>query len=260
MVALAAALLSCVPAYGETGFLDRSVVIGAETYRYQVYVPAEYTSETRWPVIVALHGDGSQGSDGLLQTRRGLAEQIRQQRAAFPAVVVFPQARPGTRFIAPAAMQELVIAQLNRTLAEFHGDPARVYLMGYSMGGGSVYRLAYRWPDSFAALVVIDGPVVPPARAPAPAVEIDHQTNPFAAAADPYDALANKIAKIPIWIAHGDADETIPVEQSRRLVDVLRRLNSPVRYTEFPATDHVGAAEKGYADAAMLTWLFAQRR
>jgi predicted peptidase len=100
------------PTQAETGFLDRSVLIGGETYRYQVYVPADYTPQRKWPVIVALHGDGSQGSDGLLQTTRGLAEQIRQRRSQFPAIVVFPQARVGTRFMAPAAMQDLVSAQM----------------------------------------------------------------------------------------------------------------------------------------------------
>lgn len=35
--------LGAAPTQAETGFLDRSVVIGGETHRYQAYVPAEYT-------------------------------------------------------------------------------------------------------------------------------------------------------------------------------------------------------------------------
>lgn len=248
------------PALAETGFLDRSVAIGGETYRYQVYVPAEYTSQKRWPVIVALHGDGSQGSDGLLQTTRGLAEQIRQRRSQFPAVVVFPQARVGTRFMAPAEMQDLVIAQVDRAVVEFHGDVERVYLMGYSMGGGSVYRIAYRWPQKFAALVVIAGPIVPPDRAPAAAVELDRRTNRFAAASDPFAALAETVSRIPIWIYHGDADETIPVDQVRRFVEALKKVGATPRYVELSGTDHTGSAQKGYADAEMIAWLFAQHR
>lgn len=247
-------------AHADTGFLDRSVSIGGESYRYQVFVPAEYAADRSWPVIVDLHGDGSQGSDGLLQTARGLANQIRQRRPAFPAIVVFPQAKVGTRFVAPAAMQELVIAQLDRIIAEFKVDPARVYLTGYSMGGASVYRMAYRWPERFAGVVVIAGPVVAPDRAPASVVALDQRTNAFAAASDPFTALASRIAKIPIWIFNGAADEAVPVEQTRRLVAALKAVGAPVRYTEAPGVDHIGAAQLGYADPEMVNWLLTQKR
>jgi predicted peptidase len=249
------------PTQAETGFLDRSVLIGGETYRYQVYVPADYTPQRKWPVIVALHGDGSQGSDGLLQTTRGLAEQIRQRRSQFPTIVVFPQARVGTRFMAPAAMQDLVIAQMDQAVAEFNGDVARLYLTGYSMGGGSVYRIAYRWPQRFAALVVIAGPIVPePGRAPAAMVELDKQTNRFAAAPDPFAALAEAIVQIPIWICHGDADQTPPVDQARHLVEALKKVGATYRYTELPGADHAASAQKGYGDPELIGWLLQQHR
>ena len=255
-----AMLLWAALAHADTGFLDRSVSIDGETYRYQVFVPVEHTADRLWPVIVDLHGDGSQGSDGVLQTARGLANQIRQRRPAFPAIVVFPQARVGTRFVAPAAMQDLVVAQLDRIIAEFNGDPARVYLTGYSMGGASVYRIAYRWPERFAGVVVIAAPVVPPARAPAALVALDQRTNAFAAASDPFTALASRIAKIPIWIFHGDADDTVPVDQTRRLVAALNAIGARLRYTEAPGIDHIGAAQNGYADPEMVSWLLAQKR
>ena len=258
IAALIALAASCVGASADTGFLDRSVVVGSQTHRYQVYIPVDHGPERRWPVIVDLHGDGLQGSDGVLQTSRGLAAQIRQRRSAFPAIVLFPQARVGTRFLAPASMQDLIIMQLDRTIAEFNGDSARVYLMGFSMGGGSVYRLAYRWPEKFAALVVIGGFVVPPSMAPPAAVELDARTNAFAAAGDPFVALAERIRRIPIWICHGAADNT--VEQARRMIQALKQAEAPARYVEQPETDHVGSAQKGYSDAEMVTWLFALRR
>ena len=42
----------------ETGFLNRTAKIGGQEYRYQVYLPANYTKDCRWPVIVFLHGSG----------------------------------------------------------------------------------------------------------------------------------------------------------------------------------------------------------
>ena len=52
----------------ETGFLDRSVTLHGTTYKYQVFVPDNWSSKQRWPVILFLHGAGERGSDGLLAT------------------------------------------------------------------------------------------------------------------------------------------------------------------------------------------------
>ena len=35
----------------ETGFLDRSVSLGGQAYKYQIFVPPAYTPSQRWPVI-----------------------------------------------------------------------------------------------------------------------------------------------------------------------------------------------------------------
>ena len=65
------------PLAADTGFLDRTVAANGKSYRYQVYVPADYNSSRRWPVVIWLHGNGTQGSDGLLPTARGVGDYIR---------------------------------------------------------------------------------------------------------------------------------------------------------------------------------------
>jgi pimeloyl-ACP methyl ester carboxylesterase len=187
-----------VVAGGETGLLDRSIAMAGQVFRYQVYVPLEHTAVAEWPVLVDLHGDGSQGSDGIHQTRRGIADAIRSKRSSYPTLVLFPQAQSGTSF-SFTEMQDLVSAELEQTRKEFHGDPKRIYLVGFSMGGSGVYRLAHRWPDRFAAIVPIAGAVVPPRSIPAKVVKADQQANPFVSAPDPYAALAERIA----WIRSG---------------------------------------------------------
>jgi predicted peptidase len=260
-----AAVLGMLLAHGlaapETGLLDRSITLGAVTYRYQVYVPAEHSRGTLWPVIVNLHGNGGQGSDALLPTRRGLADQIRANRSQFPAIVVFPQAAVGKRWL-DGDMEELVIAQLERTVSEFGGDPARLYLTGFSMGATGAYRIAYRWPTRFAAIVAIAGRVeTADARTYSDRdKEADRQANPFVTAPDPFAALAAMIKHIPIRVFHGDRDETVPVEQSRRFVPALQSAGANVQYHEYPGATHGDAATKAYADADLISWLLAQRR
>lgn len=256
---LVVALLISCPAFAETGFLDRSITLKGETYHYQIYVPADYTSAKLWPVIVCLHGNGQQGNDGLRQTRVGLADSIRQNRSLFPAIAIFPQAKSGTRWLFPE-MEELVIAELDRTIAEFHGDPRRIYLTGFSMGATGAYRIAYRWPDKFTAVVAIAGRVEPRSTYTPEELAIDRRANPFVAAPDPFASLALRIKNIPMWIFHGDKDETVPVEQSRRLVAALKKASADVRYTEYPGADHVGAAQKANAETDMIEWLFKQHR
>jgi predicted peptidase len=254
-------LVAVCPAFADTGFLDRSVALGGKTYRYQVYVPADHSATRVWPVVINLHGNGAQGPDGLLPTLRGMADEIRRNRSRFPAVVVFPQAEMGKRWL-DGDMEELVIAELDRTMAEFHGDPARVYLTGFSMGATGAYRIAYRWPTRFAAIVAIAGRI-DTANAQTYSdrdKHADREANPFVSAPDPFAALAERIGHLPIRIFHGDADETVPVEQSRRLLPALKNVKSDVRYEEYKGATHGGAADKAYADPDVMSWLFAQHR
>jgi predicted peptidase len=243
----------------QTGFLDRSLTVRGETFRYQLHVPDDYDSQRAWPIIVSLHGNGAQGSDGRKQTASGLADHIRQHSSRFPAIVLFPQAKVGTRWF-DADMEELVIAELDQTISAFHVDARRIYLTGFSMGATGAYRIAARWPDRFAALAVVAGRVEPGSRYSAAEIESDRRTNPFVAASDPFAALALRIGKHPIWILHGDADEGVPVEQSRRLVGALKKERAAIRYTEYPEVDHVGAAQRAFDDVEMLEWLFRQHR
>ena len=104
-----------------TGFLDRSIALGGATYRYQVYLPAEYTPEKEWPVLVDLHGNGAQGSDGIRQTAHFLADEIRMHRSRFPLIAVFPQAAVSNSWVT-GAMPEMVDAEVGATLREFRID------------------------------------------------------------------------------------------------------------------------------------------
>src|SRR5262245_45074360 len=133
-LALAAVAILAPPgALADTGFLDRKLALAGQEYRYQVYVPHDWTRAQKWPVLVELHANGSQGADGLSHTRHSaLIFEMRKDRSRFPAIVLWPQAREGTGFSAPA-MQAMVLAQLDRTIEEFSGDTGRVYLTGFSM-------------------------------------------------------------------------------------------------------------------------------
>lgn len=233
-----------------TGFLDRTVTLAGQSYRYQVYVPADYPSTTRWPVILFLHGAGERGTDGLLQTTVGLGAAIRAAPNRYPAIVVFPQAPPDSQWVGTPA--EVAMAALTQTMAEFRVDSQRVYLTGLSMGGHGTWYLAYRHPELFAAVVPICGwvPDMPRFRGSVPVVPSD--------SGDPIPALARRLAKTPIWIFHGEMDAVVPVSGSREPAAALKAVSADVRYTEFLGLNH-NSWDAAYASDEFARWLFAQR-
>ncbi len=235
----------------ETGFLDRAIGVEGREYRYQVYVPADYATESAWPVILFLHGAGERGDDGLLQTAVGLGPAIRRAPERFPAIVVFPQAPADSLWVGVPA--EMAIAALDRTLEEFRVDPGRVYLTGLSMGGHGTWYLAYRHAHRFAAVVPICAWVLdfPDFRGSMPVVPPDD--------GPPLAALADRLANTPIWIFHGEMDPVVPVGGSREPAAALEAISADVRYTEYLGMDH-DVWDAAYASDTFLRWLFAQRR
>lgn len=245
------------PALGqETGFLNRSVTIDTVDYRYQVYVPREFSHTGSWPVILALHGGGQYGRDGISQTEGGLARAIRQHPDRFPAIVVFPQSPPGGTPGFQALGERIALAALDKSVAEFKGDRARIYLTGLSMGGNGAWSLAYRHADQFAALVVVCGFV---GEFTGKTSGVRYPAIVPASVSDPYAALAQRVSRLPIWIFHGDADPAVPVGVSRHMAAALKASGAAVQYTELAGIGH-NAWDPAYDRADLFIWLFKQLR
>ncbi|HUJ96043.1 MAG TPA: prolyl oligopeptidase family serine peptidase [Terriglobales bacterium] len=236
----------------ETGFLNRTISVGGETYRYQVFIPANWNKRGKWPVILFLHGAGERGDDGLLQTDVGIGHAIRQTVARFPFVVVMPQCRKEKTWTQPE-MQAQALAALDRAMKEFRGDPARVYLTGLSMGGFGTWDLAAKYPRRFAALVVVCGGITPPKMYPQMGGSLVSDPR----IADPYGETARLIGSTPVWIFHGDADPAVPVEESRKMYAALQAAHGNVKYTEYPGVGHESWL-KAYADPDLPIWLLQQ--
>jgi predicted peptidase len=228
----------------ETGFLDRN--------GYAVYVPHDFSRDQKWPVILFLHGAGERGTDGLKPTQVGIGSAIRFGPERIPAIVVFPQAPPETRWLDEPA--DAAMRALDRTIAEFNGDPDRVYLTGLSMGGYGSWHLATANPNRFAALVVVCGGLLPHENA-----KSVRQSPLTLNAADPYAFTAQKLRHIPIRIYHGADDGVIPPTEGRQMAEALKKEGADVKYTEYPGVGH-NSWDPAYGDNELWKWLFAQRR
>jgi len=248
-------LLVSLPAFArrhETGFLDRSVISEGVSYDYQVFVPQSFDSHKLWPMILFLHGVGERGDDGLQQTDIGIAHAIRKNASRFPFIVVMPQCRGDKRWIHPE-MQAQALAALEKSTKEFHGDRRRTYLTGMSMGGYGVWDMTAKYSGKFAAYVPICGGIFGPPKVPDARVNLAADPK----VSDPYAETARRIGSTPIWIFHGAADDTVPVEESRKMAQALQNVHADVHYTEYPGVGH-NSWDKAYAEPDLVPWLLAQ--
>ncbi|MEM7795681.1 MAG: PHB depolymerase family esterase [Cyanobacteria bacterium P01_C01_bin.118] len=233
----------------ETGFLDRTLTLDGTEYAYQVYVPRNYESVDEWPAVLFLHGAGEYGDEGLKQTETGLGSAIRSNPERWPTLAVFPQVPDDADLIWQDLAGQIAMAALDETLEEFSIDESRVYLTGLSLGGEGTWYLGYSHPERFAALVPICGYVEGidgfPSFVPDSSLDI-------------YTDVAERIGEIPIWIFHGDADDVVPVEESRRMMAALESVGADVQYTELVDVGH-NAWDPAYGNEALPIWLFEQK-
>jgi predicted peptidase len=238
----------------ETGFLDRSVTLQGVHYKYQVFVPEDWTPRRKWPVILFLHGAGERGDDGVLQTDVGIGTAIRTNRSAIPAIVVMPQCPKTTWWMLPPA-DDLAMSALEEATKEFHGDAQRTYLTGMSMGGFGTWHLAEKYPGRFAALVVICGGIRPPAHARNAIPDLEKMTPPDSP--ESYLAAAERVGKTPVWIFHGSEDGIVPVTESRQMNEAMKQVGAEVHYTEYPGVGHA-SWDKAYDEPKLFPWLFSK--
>lgn len=175
---------------------------------YRLFVPSSYDGEKPAGLVVALHGMGGDENSIFDQYAAGRMKAEAEKRGLF---VVCPKGRGPASMYRGAAEQDVldVLAEVKR---DYKIDPKRVYLMGHSMGAYGAWSIAMNHPDLFAAL------------------------GPIAGGGNP--AGLEKIKTIPQYIVHGDNDKTVPVAQSRAMVEAAKKLGTPHVYVEVPNGSH----------------------
>jgi predicted peptidase len=183
---------------------------------YRMFVPDSYDGSKATPLVVALHGMG--GDENSMFDGYGKSLTVEAGKKGF--LVVAPKGRGPASMYRGTAEQDVmdVIAEVRR---DYKVDPARIYLMGHSMGGYGTWSVAISHPDVFAALAPISG-------------------------GGDTAALA-KIKNIPEYVTHGDDDRTVNVIQSRRMVEAGKKLGIDITYVEVPGGSHGGVAQPAIA-------------
>ena len=111
----------------------------------------EYEKTSKWPLVVYLHGAGSQGQDLNLVRRESLPGLV-EQGTQFRFILLSPQYPKGSWWI-----PEHVIGLIEHISSSLSVDRDRVYLTGYSMGGNGTWAAAGYDPGRFAAIAPLCG-------------------------------------------------------------------------------------------------------
>ena len=157
---------------------------------YWLMVPRTLEPDKKYPLVLALHG---RGGNTEAATVLGNAEM----RDQYPCFVMAPAVSRKGVWAVPGDFRKLPGKQLlpvaleavDALKKELPIDSDRVYVTGQSMGGfGSFGAIATR-PEMFAAAMPVCG------------------------GWDPKDA--GKMKDVALWVFHGGADRTVPVDRSR---------------------------------------------
>jgi predicted peptidase len=202
---------------------------------YLLFLPAGYdaSSEKRWPLILFLHGAGERGTDIWLVAKHG-PPKIDTTETNFPFIVVSPQCPPDKIW-----SNDLLLALLDEIEMKYAVDPHRVYLTGLSMGGFGTWNLALSHPERFAAVAPICG------------------GGEFIT---PYLSDKSKLKRLPVWAFHGAKDPVVPLEESERMVSLLKKLGvAEVKFTVYPEAQH-DCWTQTYANPELFAWFLQHSR
>ena len=206
--------------------------------QYLSYVPKDYAGKDgkRWPLMLFLHGAGERGTDVQRVAIHGPPKLVKQGKE-FPFIIIAPQCAEGDRW-----HDDALLELLDHAIREYAVDKNRVYLTGLSMGGFGTWKLAVAHPELFAAIVPICG---------------GGETIDVLLAARERGAA---LKSLPVWAFHGAKDPVVPLEESERMVNALKKLGGKeVKLTVYPEAQHDSWTET-YNNPELYEWLSKQSR
>ncbi len=205
---------------------------------YLLFLPKGYETkgEKRWPLILFLHGAGERGTNVWKVATHGPPKLV-GTRPDFPFILVSPQC-PERQIWS----SDVLLGLLDEITGKYAVDTSRVYLTGLSMGGYGTWSLGLTHPQRFAAIVPICGG--------------GQIINVLLSGRDKAQALKT----LGVWAFHGGKDPVVPLEESQRMVDALKKAGVPdVKLTVYPEAGHDSWTET-YNNSELYDWLLKHQR
>ena len=229
------------------------IVTSYDTLPFRIMKPKNFDPSKEYPLIVFLHGSGERGNDNEKQLTHGASyfasDSIREK---YPAVVVFPQCdtdmawhngnyryNNGRRdYFFPVEIKKnrflnFVEMLIDGLVMDDYIDQERIYVGGLSMGGMGTFELVNRNPGKYAAAFAVCG------------------------AANP--EIADRLQFTSWWIFHGEADNVVSVEYSKRMYEAIKKKTPDVKLTTYPDVQHDSWTHT-FREPELMTWLLSRKK
>jgi predicted esterase len=241
-------LLTCLRTYAQT------LPTGAQvtTFRseaddseqpYGLYLPENYNPNQKYPLVIMLHGAGS---NHRLALRRVFGKSNTAEENDVEASRYFPPFRKVDYIVAsPLARGTMgyqgiaekdVLDVLEDVKSRFSVDEDRVYLTGLSMGGGGTLWIGLNYPDKWAALA----PVCP-------------------ATLDETVHLMPNGSNLPMHFFQGAADQVVKADSTKQWIARLKAEGATVEYTEYEGVQH-NSWVNAYQEGFIFDWFAKHKR
>jgi predicted esterase len=222
----------------------------------RAYLPGNYDRSKKWPLVIKLHGYNPPNPVYVrwwaADSRHNLADVEYGKNEGL--ILIEPHGRGNTQYLGLGDQDVVRAIQLAKE--HFNVDEDRVYLTGESMGGWGTWNIGTRHPELFAAIAPIFGGVdyhssltdEQIAGLPPLARFLQEKSSSWAQADD--------LLNLPVFVHHGDVDQSVNVDWSRYGVRLLQRWGYNIRYMEMPGYGH----EDLNQFPNLFAWFLTQRR
>jgi len=232
-------LLGCGKSYDTV--LPKSVIPGEINFQgingenvhttFLYSVPQNYHSKNSYPMIVALHGGGSNAA--------AFHDLWKSTTDSLGFVLLTPQgedtAEAGFGWNWGDNAERSVMICMDIVRKAVHVDPKRIYIVGFSSGGRLAYFLGLKYSNLYHGFAALGAPL------------------------DVKWLAENKIIlnKQKIYIAHGSLEEGI-AEKSMFIADELKKRGVKVKYVQYEGIGHTLPEPKERELGRILNYLDGQ--
>jgi len=216
----------------------------------ELFKEVNYDSNNKYPLVLFHHGAGGLGNDNVRNLESPLISEWagKDRQNQNPSFILAPQIPISKNLIGEngkprTGIMKVHIRSIHEIIdhleKEFPIDIKREYVTGLSMGGECAWLSIIERPERFAAAVPICGGDW----------IIDKEAS----------AIGKQFSKFPLWLFHGDEDDVVSVEVSRKFVKALQNNGGTPKYTEYKGVDH-DSWSLAYRDSEMINWFFSQSK
>ncbi len=120
--------------------------VASDKYGYSLFVPADYTPDRSWPMVMALHHSGERGENYM---------KMWTEAAKQHGMIIFCPTYEEPRSGLPFDHDNRLIKLKREIQNQYEIDPNRILIAGFGSGGHYAFYMGLRYPKEFSAIASV---------------------------------------------------------------------------------------------------------